>query len=45
MTDMRNQDTERLLSIDGIGEAMAKDVVEFSKKNIMSAPSTACLKK
>lgn len=29
MTDMRNQDTERLLSIDGIGEAMAKDVIEF----------------
>ena len=32
MTDMRNQDTERLLSIDGIGEAMAKDVVEFFKE-------------
>ena len=32
MTDMLNQDTERLLSIDGIGEAMAKDIVEFFKE-------------
>ena len=27
--DMQNRNTEKLLAIDGIGEAMAKDMVEF----------------
>ena len=33
MTDMQNNDTEKLLAIDGIGEAMAKDIVEFFKED------------
>lgn len=29
MTEMVNKDTAKLVSIDGIGGAMAKDIVEF----------------
>lgn len=29
MEDMKNKETEKLLEIDGIGGAMAKDIVEF----------------
>ncbi|MBE6451029.1 MAG: NAD-dependent DNA ligase LigA [Alphaproteobacteria bacterium] len=31
-TAMQNEDIQKLLSIDGIGEAMAKDIVEFFKE-------------
>lgn len=32
MDDMKNTETEKLLSIDGIGVAMAQDIVEFFKE-------------
>lgn len=44
MNDMRNQDIEKLLSIDGIGEAMAKDIVEFFKEKHNIATINSLLK-
>lgn len=34
MNDMKDKETGKLVAIDGIGGAMAKDIVEFFRKSI-----------
>lgn len=45
MTEMINKDTAKLVSIDGIGGAMAKDIVEFLPKNTIVKPFATCCPK